>query len=77
MKVKFRNYIPHEEPSWVSVAYRYGKDRPWHIYETASYEISKECTIDELIKEVMEEMHVARKNVRIVRPEYVMFHEVK
>lgn len=77
MKIKFQNYIPDEDPEWVCVAFRYGKDRPWHIYESSSYAVPDwERDVHEIIKEVMEEKRVSRRNIKIVRPKYVMFDEV-
>ena len=73
MKVKYQNYIPHEGPKLVAVAYRYKKGRPWHIYDSALYDIKDEVDVQELIQEVMGERRVSRKNIRIVRPKYVMF----
>lgn len=72
MKVKYQNYLPDEGPELVAVAYRYKKGGPWHIYESALYDIEGEVDVQELIQEVMGERHVSRKNIRIVKPKYVM-----
>ena len=77
MKIKYYNYMGYNEPNLISIAYRYREGRPWHIYEGASYDIEGEVDLQELIQEVMGEQKVSRKNIRVVRPRYIVFNIVK
>lgn len=76
MKVNYSNFIDYGEEDLVHIAYF--KKGKWRIYGSASaYAVADISEFSDLIGEVMEEHHVSRKNVKIVKAKYVMFKEVK
>lgn len=72
MKIKCKNII--SDPELLLVAFRYGANKPWHIYESSTHDI--EDDIHQVIKDVMREKHISRHNIRMVRTKYVMYEVV-
>lgn len=75
MRIKFNYYIPNLGKHDTCVAYfKAGK---WRIYNYGSdYSVKNQQQANDLLQEVAGEMHVAFKNIKLVRATYIDFKEV-
>lgn len=67
MRVSWHNFLDWNK-NLFCVAYRYKDGNPWHIY--SSYDIL-ETKPQDVVLEVMRELKIARRNIRIIRPNYI------
>jgi hypothetical protein len=74
MKVSWKNTFENDD--YVYAAY-YFTPGHWHIYDGAGYSIRSSKDADELIREVAQERHVARRKIKLVKPSSIDFQEVK
>lgn len=75
MRLKFNFYI-HDLGKY-DVCAAYFKAGKWRIYNGgAHYDIKNQKEANNLLQEVAEEMHVAIKNIKLVKATHVNFKEV-